>query len=698
MAKSLIIVESPAKAKTIKRFLDDNYQVCASMGHVRDLPRSQFGVDIEKGFEPKYITIRGKGPILKELRQRAKKAAKVYLASDPDREGEAIAWHLGKALGLNENSCCRIEFNEITQKAIIDSLQKPRRIDIDRVNAQQARRILDRLVGYKLSPLLWQKVRKGLSAGRVQSVALRLICEREREIAAFVPEEYWSLNAHLEEPQDKNTFTALFHSAGGEKIELKTEEETNKILEQLQGLDFYVDKISSRIRRRNPPQPFTTSSLQQEASRKLGFSVRKTMSVAQQLYEGLDLGQEGTAGLITYIRTDSTRLSTLAREQAKTYIDKELGPQFWSGSRVAPRKKGKVQDAHEAIRPTDALRTPDTVASFLKEEQLKLYQLIWQRFIASQMSPARYNTVSVDIMAGSYLFRASGSTLVFPGFMKVYTEGGDNDQKKEEMLPKLAEGQKLNLIKMEPKQHFTQPPPRYSEASLVKMLEEQGIGRPSTYAPTVSTILQRGYVILENRRFSPTKLGFIVIDLLTEFFSEIIDVEFTANMENQLDSIEEGKADWRQIVGDFYQPFARELEQAKEKMREVTIEDEVTDEICEVCGRNLVVKHGRYGKFLACPGFPQCRFTKPILDEIGVKCPHCGGELVTRRARKGRGRKFYGCSNYPQCKFILWDKPLDKKCPRCNSLLVEKRPRNKEPYYACSNKDCQYRENLGGKT
>ncbi len=694
MAKSLIIVESPAKARTIKRFLDDSYQVSASMGHVRDLPRSQFGVDIEKGFEPKYITIRGKGPVLQELRQKAKKAANIYLAADPDREGEAFAWHLSKALKINENTRCRIEFNEITQKAILNSLKKPRRIDINRVNAQQARRILDRLVGYNLSPLLWQKVRKGLSAGRVQSVALRLICEREREITAFIPEEYWSLNAHLKEPQSEDIFTAIFYGAGKEKVELKTEIETNRIVEQLQGCDFHVDKVSRKVRKRNPPQPFTTSSLQQEASQKLGFSVRKTMSLAQQLYEGLDLGKEGTVGLVTYIRTDSTRLSTLAREEAKTYIEKELGPQFWAGQKATPGKRGKVQDAHEAIRPTDARRTPEVVGPFLKRDQLRLYQLIWRRFIASQMSPARYNTLSVDIKAGGYLFRASGSTLLFPGFMKIYIEEEGKAQEKDKTLPKLVEGQRLILKELEPKQHFTQPPPRYSEATLVKILEEQGIGRPSTYAPTVSTILQRGYVILENRRFAPTELGFIVTDLLIEFFPGIIDPEFTANMENHLDSIEEGKSDWRQIIADFYQPFAAELEQAKEKMTEVAIKDEVTDEICEICGRNLIVKHGRFGKFLACPGFPQCRFTKPILEEIGVKCPQCGGELVVRRGRKGRGRKFYGCSNYPKCKFILWDKPLAKKCPQCSSLLVEKRPRGKEPYYACSNKECEYRESI----
>lgn len=692
MAKSLVIVESPAKAKTIKKFLSNRYQVHASIGHVRDLPRSQFGVDIEKGFEPKYITIRGKGPVLQELRQLAKKAPKVYLASDPDREGEAIAWHLSEALGIKPSERCRIEFNEITKEAVQKAIKNPRPIDLNRVNAQQARRILDRLVGYKLSPLLWQKVKKGLSAGRVQSVAVRLICDREREIAAFVPEEYWSLFAHLEEAEGGAAFKAKFYGTEGEKIQLKNEAETRGIIAQLAGTTFSVAAVSRKERKKNPPRPFTTSSLQQEAARRLGFSVKKTMVLAQQLYEGLDLGKEGTVGLVTYIRTDSTRVSELARQQARAYIERELGSQYWAGQKTAPGKGGRVQDAHEAIRPTSVERTPEAVRRYLKEDQYKLYQLIWQRFVASQMAPAKYNTVTVDIKGGDYIFRATGSTLVFPGFLQVYDDNRENNQEEEGLLPELVEGQELKLLELEPKQHFTQPPPRYSEASLVKTLEEKGIGRPSTYAPIVSTILQRGYVTMEERRFVPTELGFIVTDLLTEFFPNIIDVEFTANMENHLDAIEEGKADWRQVVDDFYRPFAAELDVAREKMKEVTIEDEVTDEVCELCGRNLVVKTGRYGKFLACPGFPECRFTKPILKEIGVQCPRCGGELVVRQGKKGRRRKFYGCSNYPACDFLLWDKPVARQCPRCQSLLVERGGRGKKLYYQCSNKECGYKE------
>jgi len=692
VAKSLVIVESPAKARTIKKFLSNRYQVHASMGHVRDLPRSQFGVDIEKGFEPKYITIRGKGPVLQELRRLAKKAAKVYLASDPDREGEAIAWHLSEVLGINPGERCRIEFNEITKEAVQKALKNPRPIDFNRVNAQQARRILDRLVGYKLSPLLWQKVKKGLSAGRVQSVAVRLICDREREIAAFVPEEYWSLTALFEAEEGGATFRAKFYGTGEEKLPLKNEAETRGIMTELEGAAFSVVAVSRKERKKNPPRPFTTSSLQQEAARKLGFSVKKTMLLAQQLYEGLDLGKEGTVGLVTYIRTDSTRISELARQQARSYIERELGPQYWSGQKTAPARGGRVQDAHEAIRPTSVERTPETVRPYLKGDLYKLYQLIWERFIASQMAPAKYNTVTVDIRGGNYIFRATGSTLVFPGFLQVYDEAKENNQEEEEgLLPELVEGQELKLLDWEPKQHFTQPPPRYSEATLVKALEEKGIGRPSTYAPIVSTILQRGYVTMEERRFVPTELGFIVTDLLTEFFPEIIDVEFTANMESHLDSIEEGRLDWRQVVGDFYRPFAAELEVAREKMQVVTIEDEVTEEVCELCGRNLVVKTGRYGKFLACPGFPDCRFTKPILEGIGVKCPRCGGELVIRQGKKGRRRKFYGCSNYPACDFHLWDKPVDRKCPRCQSLLVEK-GRGKKLFYQCSNEECGYRE------
>jgi DNA topoisomerase-1 len=690
VAKSLVIVESPAKAKTISKFLGSSYMVLASMGHIRDLPRSELGIDVQNGFEPKYITIRGKGPILRNLRQYAKKAKKVYLASDPDREGEAIAWHLLQVLGIDGISRCRIEFNEITKDAVKNALKKPRQIDGRRVSAQQARRLLDRLVGYNLSPLLWQKVKKGLSAGRVQSVAVRLICDREREIKSFVPEEYWSLTAQLLTTPESNPFTAKFYGEGEVKKELKTEAETVAIIKALEDVSFVVNNIRKKERKKNPPRPFTTSNLQQEASRKLGFGVRKTMLLAQQLYEGLDLGAEGTIGLVTYIRTDSTRIAEAAREEAKKYIIKHLGSDYWEGQKP-PGKGEKGQDAHEAIRPTSIERTPEKIRSFLKRDQYKLYKLIWERFLASQMAAAKYDTVSVDIKAANYLFRASGSTLVFPGFMKIYIEGNDNQIAEDEgLLPELAEGQQLILKELNPAQHFTQPPPRYTEASLVKTLEEQGIGRPSTYAPIVETIQQRGYVILEERRFVPTELGFIVTDLLLKFFPKIIDVEFTANLESRLDAIEEGDTNWRQLLANFYASFQQELDHARKEIEKVVVEDEVSDEVCEVCGRHLVVKHGRYGKFLACPGFPQCRFTKPILEDTGAKCPRCGeGNIVARRSKKGR--KFYGCSNYPECDFVLWNKPIAKHCPQCESLLVEKGSR-KGVYYQCINKECGYKE------
>ncbi|ACV62107.1 DNA topoisomerase I [Desulfofarcimen acetoxidans DSM 771] len=687
MSTTLVIVESPAKAKSIGKFLGKKYTVKASMGHVRDLPKSQFGVDVEAGFMPKYITIRGKGDTIKELRSAVKKADTVLLASDPDREGEAIAWHLQKLLKIEDNQPCRIEFNEITKQAIQNAVTHPRKIDYNRVNAQQARRILDRLVGYNLSPLLWRKVRKGLSAGRVQSVAVRLICEREEEIDSFEQVEYWTLTGKF--LKAKAGFEGKLLKYRGEKLEVSDEESMQKILQALEGSSYVIEKVSRRERSRRPAAPFTTSSMQQEAYRKLNFTARKTMVVAQQLYEGLDLGKEGSTGLVTYIRTDSTRVSGTAKEEAKEYIDKQFG-QAYTGEQdgeIKGQKERKIQDAHEAIRPTSVFREPDQVKKFLTPEQYKLYRLIWSRFVASQMSPAIIDTTSVDIAAGEYTFRSAGSIVKFSGFMKVYTEGNDDGQKEEiKTLPELAEGEKLELTELLPKQHFTQPPPRYTDASLIKLLEENGIGRPSTYAPIVETIQKRGYVSRENKQFFPTELGFVVVEMLKEHFPEIIDVEFTADMEKKLDHIEEGDTDWIKILEEFYGPFHETMEKAEEAIGKIELQDEVTEEICELCGRNMVIKFGRFGKFLACPGFPDCRNTKPLLEPTGVTCPLCSGEVVLRRTKKGR--KFYGCSRYPECDFVTWDLPTNEKCPSCNSMMVKKSSKNKQ-MLSCVNQECK---------
>ena len=697
MPKSLIIVESPAKARTIEKFLGRRFTVKASMGHVRDLPKSQFGVDVEKHFEPKYITIRGKGDIVKDLRESAKKAlsanGRVYLATDPDREGEAISWHLAQVLGLNEEEPNRIELHEITREAVQKALKRPRPIDESLVNAQQARRILDRLVGYRLSPLLWRKVRRGLSAGRVQSVALRLICDREDEVQAFQPQEYWTITASLSPGESVPPVLARYWGRGEEKDELPDREGVDRVLARVQGRPFTVAAVRRRERRQNPAPPFTTSSLQQEASRKLGFTVRKTMLVAQQLYEGLDLGDEGTIGLVTYIRTDSTRVADLAREEGALYIREAYGEQYVASERREDEKRKGVQGAHEAIRPTAVLREPDKVRPHLSADQYKLYRLIWERFVASLMSPAVLDTVSVDITAGEDVFRASGSTIKFPGFMRIYIEGRDEEpaeREEEGLLPELNEGQQLELLELEPKQHHTQPPPRYTEAMLVKTLEEKGIGRPSTYAPIIETIQQRGYVTREERRFVPSELGRLVLDLLKEHFPRIIDVEFTADLEDRLDEVETGQVDWRKVLAEFYTPFAATLERAEEEIGEVELPEEESDVVCEQCGRKMVVKYGRFGKFLACPGFPECRNTKPILEETGVKCPRCGGAIVERTSKKGR--KFYGCSNYPACDFVLWHRPVNRECPECGSVLVHKRSKEHGPHYACSNERCDYLE------
>ncbi|ABO50502.1 DNA topoisomerase I [Desulforamulus reducens MI-1] len=686
MSKTLVIVESPAKAKSIGKYLGKNYTVKASMGHVRDLPKSQFGVDVENAFSPKYITIRGKGDILKELRSAVKKVDHVLLASDPDREGEAIAWHLTKLLEIDEETPCRIEFNEITKNAIQAAVKQPRRIDVDRVNAQQARRILDRLVGYNLSPLLWRKVKKGLSAGRVQSVAVRLICDREEEIQAFIPEEYWTLTGKFLKSA-KSPFEAKLHKHKNKKIVIPNQETMDKILAELKGAAYVVSNVTRKERLRNPAPPFTTSSLQQEASRKLNFTSRKTMVVAQQLYEGIDLGKEGPVGLVTYIRTDSTRVSETAIEETRSFIMERFGPAYVPKQPRQVVAKGKVQDAHEAIRPTSVNRDPDSIKQYLTNDQFKLYKLIWSRFLASQMASAVIDTTSMDISAGDYLFRATGSIIKFPGFMQVYIEGNDDGHKEEEsVLPELAKGDKVQAKDLTPKQHFTQPPPRYTDATLVKVLEEKGIGRPSTYAPIVETIQRRGYVVRENKQFYPTELGVIVVDLLKNHFPEIINVEFTADMEKKLDQIAEGEQQWAGVLRDFYEPFSQTLETAEEAIGKVQVADEVSEEICEQCGRNMVIKLGRYGKFLACPGFPDCRNTKPLLEPTGVGCPKCEGEMVLRRSKKGR--KFYGCSRYPECEFVTWDMPTKEKCTQCGEMMVEKKSRGKEKVLQCVNEHC----------
>ncbi|KIL50459.1 DNA topoisomerase I [Jeotgalibacillus alimentarius] len=688
MADFLVIVESPAKAKTIERYLGKKYKVKASMGHVRDLPKSQMGVDVEKEFEPKYITIRGKGPVLKELKTAAKKAKRVFLAADPDREGEAIAWHLAHSLDLDLDSECRVVFNEITKDAIKESFKHPRKIDMDRVDAQQARRILDRLVGYNISPILWKKVKKGLSAGRVQSVAVRLIIDRENEIKNFQPEEYWTIDGQFK--KGTKDFQASFYGINGKKKKLENEDDVKEVLNQMKGKQFEVQSVTKKERKRNPAPSFITSSLQQEAARKLNFRARKTMMLAQQLYEGIDLGKkEGTVGLITYMRTDSTRVSDVAKTEAAGVIEEQYGKEFLTTEKPKQQKKNNAQDAHEAIRPTSAMRTPLSVKQYLSRDQYRLYKLIWERFIASRMAPAVMDTMSVDLMNGDVQFRASGSKVKFAGFMKVYIEGSDDQSDdKENYLPDLKEGEKVSSEDIESKQHFTQPPPRYTEARLVKTLEELGIGRPSTYAPTLDTIQKRGYVSLDNKRFVPTELGEIVLELIVEFFPEIIDVEFTAKMEKELDDVEEGQIQWVKIIDEFYKDFEVHLDIAEKEMEKVEIKDEYAGEDCEECGNAMVIKMGRYGRFMACSNFPDCRNTKPIVKEIGVKCPTCKeGNVIERKSKKNR--IFYGCDRYPECEYLSWDKPVDRQCPKCDTTLIEKKLK-KGNQIQCPN--CDYKE------
>lgn len=687
MSEFLVIVESPAKAKTIERYLGKKYKVKASMGHIRDLPRSQMGVDIENDFQPKYITIRGKGPVLKDLKSAAKKAKKVFLAADPDREGEAIAWHLAHSLDVDVSSDCRVVFNEITKDAIKESFKHPRPINMDLVDAQQARRILDRLVGYNISPLLWKKVKKGLSAGRVQSVAVRLIIDREKEIKDFIPEEYWTIEGEF--LKGNNQFAGSFYGIENEKKELSSEEDVKQVLSHMKGNKFIVSSVTKKERRRNPAPPFTTSSLQQEAARKLNFRAKKTMMLAQQLYEGIELGKEGTIGLITYMRTDSTRISEVAQTEAAGYITAMFGESFLKESERKEKKAANAQDAHEAIRPSSTYRDPHSLKDFLSRDQLRLYKLIWDRFLASQMAQAVMDTMTVDLHNGPVIFRATGSKVKFPGFMKLYVEGTDDQvEEKDKMLPDLREGDEIIKKDIEPKQHFTQPPPRYTEARLVKTLEELGIGRPSTYAPTLDTIQKRGYVSLDNKRFIPTELGEIVMELILEFFPDVLDVEFTAKMEQDLDDVEDGKTRWVEIIDEFYQDFAVHLVKAEKEMQSVEIKDEPAGVDCDLCGNPMVFKMGRYGKFMACSNFPDCRNTKPIVKEIGVTCPKCNqGQIIERKSKKKR--LFYGCDRYPECDFLSWDKPLPRNCPKCDSFLVEKKLK-KGVQVQCST--CDYKE------
>lgn len=683
MAHYLVIVESPAKVKTIKKFLGSSYTVDASQGHVRDLPKSQLGVDVEHDYDPKYITIRGKGDILAKLRKEAKKADKVYLATDPDREGEAISWHLAAALKLDSKKMRRITFNEITKNAVKASLKHPRDIDMNLVDAQQARRVLDRMVGYRISPLLWAKVKRGLSAGRVQSVALRLIADREEEIDAFIPEEYWSLDAILKVEGEKRPLTAKFYGTEKEKITIHSEEEMDKIRKELEKEHFSITNIKQSERLRKAPLPFTTSTLQQEAAKALNFGTQKTMRIAQQLYEGVDIKGNGTVGVITYLRTDSTRIAEEADAAAREYIAETYGKEYVIEQTGTKKTEKKIQDAHEAIRPTDITRTPASLKESLSRDQFRLYQLIWKRFAASRMQPARYETTAVKIGAGKYVFTVTTSKIAFQGFRSVYTEADEEKEENNVLVGGLKEDSRLEKEEFDAKQHFTQPPAHYTEATLVKALEELGIGRPSTYAPTISTILGRRYITKEAKNLYITEIGEVVNSIMKRSFPSIVDVNFTANMEGLLDMVEEGKVAWKDVIRNFYPDLNEAVNTAEKELESVKIEDEVTDVVCEECGRNMVIKYGPHGKFLACPGFPECRNTKPYLEKIGVACPLCGKEVVIRKTKKGR--KYYGCENNPECEFMSWQKPSKEKCPECGKYMVEKG--NK---LVCSDEKCGY--------
>lgn len=688
MARNLVIVESPTKVKTIKKFLGSNYAVKASQGHVRDLPKSQLGIDVENDFEPKYITIRGKGDILADLRKEVKKADKIYLATDPDREGEAISWHLTKALKLEDKGkkIYRIAFNEITKSAVKESIKNAREINMDLVDAQQARRALDRIVGYRISPVLWAKVKRGLSAGRVQSVALRIIADREQQINDFVPEEYWTLDGTFNIEGEKKPLIAKFYGTADKKLTIKNEDELKKILDEVENANYYVSDVKKGERSKKAPLPFTTSTLQQEASKVLNFATQKTMRIAQQLYEGIDIKGNGTVGLITYLRTDSTRVSEEAKSTAKDYIAKVYGEEYNTTNEKQKNNDKKIQDAHEAIRPSDVTRTPASVKESLSRDQFRLYQLIWKRFVASRMQPAKYQTISIKISAGEYYFSVAASKVVFEGFRLVYVESDEEKEESNVLLKSIDKDSKLSKESFESKQHFTQPPAHYTEASLVRTLEELGIGRPSTYAPTISTIIARHYVVKENKNLYITEIGEVVNSMMRQSFESIVDVNFTANMEGLLDMVAEGKVEWKTVVRNFYPDLDEAVKKAEEELETVTIEDEVTDVICEQCGRNLVVKYGPHGKFLACPGFPECRNTKPYLEKAGVSCPKCGKEIVIKRTRKGR--RYYGCEDHPDCDFMSWQKPSETKCPKCNGYMVEKGKK-----IVCQNDQCGYSMN-----
>lgn len=681
MAKYLVIVESPAKVKTIKKFLGANYEVAASNGHVRDMPKSQLGIDVEHDYEPKYITIRGKGDILANLRKEVKKADKIYLATDPDREGEAISWHLYHALKLEDKKVYRITFNEITKNAVKESLKNPREINMDLVDAQQARRVLDRMVGYRISPLLWAKIKRGLSAGRVQSVALRIICDREDEINAFIPEEYWSLDVLLDMKGEKKPLSAKYYGTKDGKKTISSKEELDGILKDLEKASYQVKEVKKGERLKKAPLPFTTSTLQQEASKTLNFSTQKTMRLAQQLYEGIDIKGSGTVGVITYLRTDSTRVSDEAEAMAKEYITKNYGEEYAAGTGNAKKGGQKIQDAHEAIRPTDLSRTPVALKESLSRDQFRLYQLIWKRFVASRMTPAKYETTSVKIAAGEHLFTVAASKVLFDGFMSVYTSDDEEKQENNRLVKEIDENTLLTFNSFDSKQHFTQPPAHYTEATLVRALEELGIGRPSTYAPTITTILARRYVTKENRNLYVTELGEVVNNMMKEAFPSIVDVTFTANMEGLLDKVEEGVVGWKTVVSNFYPDLDEAVKQAEKELPEVKIADEVSDEICDECGRQMVIKYGPHGRFLACPGFPECRNTKPYFEKIGVQCPKCGKDIVLKKTRKGR--KYYGCIDNPECDFMVWQKPSDVKCDKCGSVMLVKGSK-----LVCSNEEC----------
>ncbi len=686
MAKNLVIVESPAKVKTIKKFLGSGYEVTASQGHVRDLPKSSMGIDIDKDFEPKYITIRGKGEILSALRKEVKKADNIYLATDPDREGEAISWHLYAALSLENKKCYRITFNEITKNAVKESLKHPREIDMNLVDAQQARRVIDRIVGYSISPVMWAKVKRGLSAGRVQSAALHMVCDRESEIDAFIPEEYWTLDAILNIKGEKKPLTAKYYGVGNDKAKLVSKADADKVMEEVKNEKFVVTDVNTGTRQKKPPLPFTTSTLQQEAGKILNFSTSKTMSVAQQLYEGVEIKGEGTVGIITYLRTDSTRVSDEAQAQAEKYLADNFAPEYSAGKTESRDTGKRIQDAHEAIRPTLLARNPESIKGQLSRDQYKLYRLIWQRFLASCMTPAVYETLSIKIAAGKHIFTVSSSRLTFDGYRKVYIQSDDTEDEKS-LDSSVSEKSVLKLSELDPRQHFTQPPAHYTESSLVRALEEQGIGRPSTYAPTITTLIKRRYITKEQKNLYVTDIGYAVDDLMGQAFPSIVDAKFTANIESLLDGVEEGDVKWKTIIRNFYPDLKESVDKANEELEKVEIRDEESDEICEKCGRRMVIKYGPSGKFLACPGYPDCKNTKPYYEKTGIACPVCGSEVVVKITRKGR--KYYGCMGYPECEFMSWDKPAGKTCSKCGKYMVIKGKKA-----VCSDKECGYSENL----